>query len=151
MTVVVTNNNFTLLAMSTIGVPLYSARGLTQVLTPAPEAKPTPRRTINGELRWLGLTQMQKFDSTITCTDQEAPAFDGLWPGMSLIIDCVCELGYPIGGSPIRPVVSGSSRSNFDATYTYYRPQITFMVVDYQESNAEYQHDYQWQLNLREI
>jgi len=69
------DNSLTLLVMSTIGVPLYSARGLTQTLTPVSEAKPTPRRTINGELRWLGLTQMQKYESTISCTDQEAPAF----------------------------------------------------------------------------
>ena len=140
----------TLLIMSTIGVPWYSARGLTQTLTPVAEAKPAPRRTINGELRWLGLSQMQKYDSVISCSDQNAPRFDGIWPGMSVLVDCVCELSYATGGSPGRSVVSGSSRTTDDG-FTYYRPQISFMVVDYSESMDEYQHMYQWQLSLREI
>ncbi len=140
----------TLLVMNTIGVPLYASRGLTQTLTPAPEAKPTPRRTINGELRWIGLAQMQKYDSTITCTDQDAPSFDGVWPGMAVLINCVCELAYKTsGGSPGRTVVPGSSRVSGD--FTYYLPQIAFQVIDWSISNDEYKHDYQWQLSLREI
>lgn len=151
MSIDVVDNNWTLLVMSTIGVPLYSARGLTQTLTPVAEAKPTPRRTINGELRWLGLTQMQKYDSTITCTDQQAPAFDGVWPGMAVLVDCVQELGYlTAGGSPGRTVVPGSDLREV-GDFTYYRPQIAFMVIDFNQSMEEYKSDYQWQLMLREI
>lgn len=150
MSITVVDNNFTLLVMNTIGVPLYSARGLTQTLTPAAEAKPTPRRTVNGELRWLGLSQMRKYDSVITCTDQQAPAFNGVWPGMEVLVDCVCELAYKTsGGSPAYDVVSGSSYVVGD--FTYYRPQIAFMVTDWQQSTPEYTHDYEWQLSLREI
>lgn len=141
----------TLLIMSTIGVPLYSARGLTQTLSHADEAKPTPRRTINGTLRFLGLSSMRKFVSEITCTDQNAPAIDGLWEGMTIVVDCVCELAYKtVGGTPSRTVVSGSSRTTDDG-FTYYRPRITFMVVDIEEGMDEYAHEYAWKLSLKEV
>ncbi len=143
-------SDWVLLVMSPIGVPLYSARGLTQTLTPSPEAKPTPRRTINGELRWLGIPQMQKYDSTITCTDQDAPAFDGVWPGESILVNCIQELSYLTSvGAPGRTVVPGTSRTS--GSFTYYRPQLSFMVLDFSQNLDQYKHDYAWQLNLREI
>ena len=145
------DNNYTLLVMSPIGVPLYSARGLTQTLTPVSEAKPSPRRTINGELRWLGLTQMQKYESTITCTDQQSPALDGIWPGQAVLINCVCELAYRTGETAGRTVVPGTTPRSTPDGFVYYYPQIAFMVTDYNTSMEEYQHDYQWQLSLREI
>lgn len=139
----------TLLVMTPIGVPLYSARGLTQTLTPVPEAKPTPRRTVNGEARFPGSSQMRKYDSVITCTDQNAPPFGGLWPGDIVTVDCVVELSYKTaGGSPERTVVSGSSREVGD--FTIYRPRIEFMAVDFDQGKAEYPADYQWRLTLTE-
>lgn len=141
----------TLLVMNSIGVPLYSARGLTQTLTPVAAAKPSPRRTINGELRWIGLNQMRKYESTITCTDQNAPAIEGFWPGMVVVVDCVYELSYLTErGEPERTPVTGTERETDDG-FTYYRPQITFMVTDLSQSTAEYAHDYTWQLVLAEI
>ena len=141
----------TLLIMNTIGVPLYSARGLQQDITPVAEAKPQPRRTINGELRWLGLNQMRKYESTITCTDQQAPAFDGVWPGMAVLVNCVQELAFRTGESPHRTVVPGTTPRVTPDGFTYFRPQIAFMVVDYNTSMGEYAHLYQWKLTLREI
>jgi hypothetical protein len=140
----------TLLIMSGIGVPLYSARGLVQTLTPVQEVKPPPRRTVNGELVYLGLSQMRKYESIITCTDQHAPAFGGLWPGEVVLVNCVAELAYEniTGVGPERTVVPGSSREQ--GNFIYYRPQISFMVVDFAMGHAEYSHDYQWQLTLRE-
>jgi hypothetical protein len=144
------DNNYTLLVMNTIGVPLYSARGLTQSLTAVEESKPPPRRTVNGELVFLGLSQMRKYESTIQCRDQQAPAFGGLWPGMTVLVNCVCELAYATaGGIAERTVVPGSTYVVGD--FTYYRPQISFMVVDFNQDTDEYPHDYQWQLSLREI
>lgn len=144
-------NSLTLLVMSPIGVPLYSCRGLTQTLTPVSEAKPAPRRTINGELRWLGLSQMQKYESVISCTDQDAPAFDGIWPGQAVLVNCVCELAYVAGGSPGRTIVPGTTPRTTEDNFVYYYPQIAFMVVDYNTSMEEWARDYQWQLSLREI
>lgn len=144
-------NSITLLILSTIGVPLYSARGLTQTLTPVAEAKPNPRRTINGELRWLGLNQMQKYDSVITCTDQQTPALDGIWPGQAVLVNCVYELAYRSGESPGRTIVPGTTPRATEDGFVYYFPQIAFMVLDHNISRDEYQHMYQWQLTLREI
>lgn len=137
----------TLLIMTPIRVPLYSARGLTQTLTPCPDAKPTPMRTINGEARFLGGSQMRKYESVITCTDQNAPPFSGLWPGDLVTVQCVVELSYITdAGSPERTVVS----SRTVGAFTLYRPEIEFMVVDFNDSFQEYPHDHGWQLTLTE-
>lgn len=147
MPIEVVDNNYTLLIMTPIGVPLYSARGLTQTLTPVAEAKPTPVRTINGEVRFLGGSQMKKYDSTITCTDMNAPPFSGLWPGDLVMVQCVCELSYHTDtGVPERTVVS----SRTVGAFTLYRPEIEFMVVDFNDSYQEYQSLHGWQLTLTE-
>jgi len=148
MAITVTDNDFTLLIMTPIGVPLYSARGLTQTLTPIAEAKPAPRRTINGEARFIGGSQMRKYESTITCTDQQAPPFSGLWPGEEIVVQCVCELTYMTGGGPERGAVSGSVRT--EGGFTMYRPIMNFMVLDFDQSFEEYAHNYQWRLSLTE-
>lgn len=137
----------TLLVMTSIGVPLYAARGLSQTLTPVADAKPTPKRTINGEARFLGASQMRKYDSVISCTDVDAPPFGSVWPGDQLVIDCVCELAYKtVGGSAERTVVASRTIGNF----TYYRPRITFLVVDFEQDFEEYGCQYQWRLTLTE-
>jgi len=143
--------------MTTIGVPLYAARGLSQSLTPAAESKPPPRFTVNGELRHLGVSQMRRYDSVITCKDQDAPPFGGLWTGALILVDCVPELSYlTTTGSPVgedgwparREIISGSER--VVGLHTYYRIRSEFMVIDWSEGHDEYPHDYQWQLSLRE-
>jgi hypothetical protein len=137
----------TLLMMSPIGVPLYAARGLTQALTPVQEAKPPPRRTVNGEARFLGGNQMRKYQSTITCTDQHAPPFSGLWPGDTVVVDCVVELSYKtIGGTAERTVVSSREVGDF----TLYYPRIEFLVLDFDDAADEYKAEHIWRLMLTE-
>ena len=109
----------TLLVLTGVGVPSYSARGLTQTLEPI-EAAAQLRRSINGDLLDLSYGPFRKYKSTISCQDQEPPAFDGVWPGRVITVDCVAELSYPAGGSPTRPVVSGSART--EGTFVFYRP-----------------------------
>ena len=139
----------TLLIITPVGIPLYSARGLTQTLTPVPEAKPTPKRTVNGEARFLGGTQMRKYNSVITCTDVNAPPFGGLWPGDVVVVDCVAELVFKTAaGSPERLPVTDSLRTV--GAFSYYRPRITFLVVDFEESVQEYEAMYPWRLTLTE-
>lgn len=138
----------TLLIMTPVGVPLYSARGLTQTLTPVQEAKPAPMRTINGEARFIGGSQMRKYESIITCTDQNAPPFSGLWPGDVVVVQCVSELSYKTGGSAERAAVSGSSR--VVGGFTLYRPIIEFLVVNFDQAFQEYAAEYQWRLMLTE-
>jgi hypothetical protein len=134
----------TLLVISAAGVPPYSARGLTQVLEPI-DAATNLRRTVNGALQDLSATQLKKYKSTITCTDMDSPALDGVWPGTAVTIDCVTELSYlTSGGTPARSVVSGSSRA--DGDFTFYRPQLSMVVTGLQISLDEYGRAVAWQL-----
>jgi hypothetical protein len=138
----------TLLILSGIGVPLFSWRGLTQTLTPI-QAAVNLRRDINGTLFDLSRQQFQKYASKITVTDVNAPAFDGIWPGMQVTVHCVCELGYPTGGVPGRPVVPGSDY--VVGNFTYYRPILVMRVMNDPQQIAEWPGDYQTELDLEEV
>lgn len=139
----------TLLVISGPGMPPYAARGLTQTLDPV-SASGVVARTVNGGLINLSPSQMQKYKSTISCTDMDSPALDGIWPGQALTVDCVPELAYlTAGGSPERTVVPGSSR--VAGAWTWYRPRLEMMVVNYSERTDEYGAAVEWQLDLEEI
>jgi hypothetical protein len=139
----------TLLVISGPGMPTYAARGLTQTLDPV-DAAGAIARTVNGALINLSPSQMRKYRSTISGADCDAPAFDGVWPGAPVTVDCVSELGYlTAGGSPQRTVVTGSSRTA--GAWTYYRPRLNMMVMNYTASTDEYGAAVQWQLDLEEI
>ena len=139
----------TLLRLDPIGVPPYSARGITQTLQPIDGAAQLAR-TVNGTLTDMSDTNFRKFQSTISCTDQQQPALDGVWPGTILTVDCVIELSYKTsGGSPERTPVSGSSR--VEGASTFYRPQLSMMVVDYQTGVDEWGADANWSLSLEEV
>ncbi len=117
----------TLLVIAPIGLPVFAARGIKQTLNPISQAT-NIRRTVNGKPVSLAPPQFQKYASTITCDDMDSPALDGVWPGLELTIDCVCELCYLTqGGTPQRTVVDGSSRIEGD--YTWYRPRLDMMVA----------------------
>jgi hypothetical protein len=140
----------TLLVLSTpMGIPLYSARGLKQSLNVIRQAQQL-RRTVNGGLIDLSLSQFRKYASTISCTDQRAPAIDGIWPGQILTVSCVAELSYlTAGGSPQRTVVSGSSYTEGD--YTFYRPQLTMRVITPKTEMDEWKCSVGWALDLEEV
>ncbi|MGR9441697.1 hypothetical protein [Rhizobium leguminosarum] len=141
--------NETVLVLTGIGVAPYSARGLEQSLQPIDGAGQL-RRTINGTLVDLSETQLRKLTSTISGTDQLAPAVNGVWPGKVVTVDCIAELCYPTsGGSPDRSVVSGSSR--IEGAMTYYRPQLTMMVTDWQLKRDEYGAQVSWTLEIEEV
>lgn len=138
----------TILVLSGIGVPDYSARGLTQTLNPIDGAAQA-RRTINGELVDFSFDQFRKFTSTISCTDQQPPATDGVWPGQMVTVECVQELCYPDGGTPSRTPVSGSERTVNG--FTFYRPILFMMVMAFNQSTVEFGADVSWSMELEEI
>jgi hypothetical protein len=139
----------TLLVISGPGIADYSARGLTQSLDPV-DASAVLARTVNGVLIDLSPAQMRKYKSTISCSDTETPALDGVWPGMQLTVDCVTELGYlTAGNTPQRTVVSGSSR--VAGLWTYYRPRLEMRVTEYSVSRDEYGALTAWSLSLEEL
>jgi len=138
----------TLLELSGIGVSPYSARGLSQTLDPIAAASQL-RRTVNGNLKDLSAPQFRKYVSAISCNDQNAPALDGVWPGLELTVDCVATLSFKTGGTPQRPVVPGSLRT--EGEFTIYRPRLLMKVVSYSEQEDEWGAVISWTLNLEEV
>lgn len=137
----------TLLVLSGIGVPPYSARGLVQTLVPIAAAA-SMRRTVNGTLSDLSSPQFRKYSSVISCADQQPPAFEGVWPGLVVTVDCIAELAYlTMTDLPDRPVVASREESGF----TFYRPRLTMMVTGFQISRDEYGFVTSWTLGLEEV
>lgn len=137
----------TILRLEGMGVPPYSARGLTQSLEPIQGAGQV-RRTVNGTLVDFSGSQFRKYKSTISCNDQQAPALEGIWPGMTLTVYCVAELGYETStGGPSRPVAS----SRTDGDYTFYAPILEMKVMNFSETRDEYGSQVQWTLELEEV
>ncbi len=145
------NANNTLLVLYGLGQPLYSARGLSQTLTPIPGAT-NLARSINGDAMDLSYDQFRKYASTISCTDVETPSLDGIWPGMFVTVECVCELSYmSSGGTPERYAVSGSTRMDDGSGITFYRPILDMQIIGLDVNCDEYKDAYQWTLSLEEV
>ena len=139
----------TLLTISGGGLPPYSARGLSETFDDI-EAALYPRRTLNGTLRNLAPSQLQKVRLIITCTDQRAPKINGLRKGSIVTVNCATEIPYLTATeSPAHSVVSGSSRVEGD--YTYYRPSFSMMVMACPVTNAEWEASIGWEIELEEI
>ena len=139
----------TLLTLAGVGVPPYSARGLTQTLEPI-EASVQLRRTVNGALADLSYEPFRKYKSTISCQDQEPPAVDGVWPGQIVTVECVAELCFvTAGGSPARLAVEDSER--VEGAFTFYRPLLTMRVTGFSATRDEYGSAVSWQLQLEEV
>lgn len=140
----------TLLVISGLNLPPYAVRGITQTLTPI-QGQAQLRRTINGVLDDLSPSQFRKYASTITCTDQQTPALDGIWEGLFVTVDCVAELAYRTADSDIdmpgREVVA----SREEGDYTFYRPRLNMRVTRWQVTTDEYGAEVGWQLDLEEI
>jgi hypothetical protein len=139
----------TVLRLSGPGVSPYSARGLTQTLEPIAAAAAL-WRTIDGGYIDVSAPQFRKYASTISCSDQNAPAFDGVWPGQMLTVDCVSTLSYKTdGGSPVRSVVPDSSYEEGD--YTIYRPRLVMRVKNFTTQEDEWGATIAWTLELEEV
>lgn len=132
------------------GVPLYSARGLHQTLFPIQAAIVTPRRNVNGGLINIAPPQMRKYRSEINGHDLRSPALDGIWTGDIFTFECIAELAYlTVGGSPERPVVSGSVREEVD--WTYYRPILSMMIFNYSTEEDEWGRAVGWKMDAEEV
>jgi hypothetical protein len=118
----------TLLTLSAIGIPPYSARGLKQTLTPI-NAATQLRRTVNGALTDVADPLFRKYASIITGGDVDPPAVDMVWPG--------------------RTVVSGSQRTADG--FIFYRPNLTMKVISWNIADDEWPADVTWSLNLEEV
>ena len=138
----------TLLVLTGIGIPEFSARGLVEDLRPI-DAGDT-RRTVNAALVDVTDPLFQKYLLTITSSDQEAPAFDDKWKGSLVTVDALSRLAYvTAGGSPNRTVVPGSSVVN--GAFTSYRPRLSMMVLDFRLETDEWGAVVGWTLELEEV
>lgn len=139
----------TVLVISPIGVPPYSARGITETLAPI-EAAGSFERTVNGGLTSVGGEQFQKYRAEWSAEDMDAPAAAAVFPGATITVDCISELSYlTASGSPIRPVVPGSERVSGD--FTFYRPQLVMMITGFQVETDEWGAAVAWQLSAEEV
>lgn len=140
----------TLLRLSPISIPPYSARGIEQTLEHIEQAA-VLRRTVNGQLRNVAEEQFRRYRSTITCNDQQAPALSGVWPGRQLVVDCIVELSHEdaTDASAERTVVPGSTRTANG--FVFYRPRLTMLVVSYRTGLDEYGAACNWALELEEV
>lgn len=143
------SSEFTLLHLTGMNMPPYSARGLTQTLEPI-DAALNLDRTINGELDDNSFPQFRKYKTTITGKDQEPPALEGVWPGMIIFVDCISELCFVTAdGEALRPVVAGSQRT--EDAFTFYRPHLEMRVTGFSTSTDEWNADVAWTLTAEEI
>jgi hypothetical protein len=145
-------DNPTLLRLDPITVPPYSARGISEEFGLDGDAQLA--RTVNNTLIDLGDGTAEKYKLTITCTDQNMPALDGVRRGMVLTVDCATEFSYlTAGGSPSRTVASTTDdpATREDGAYTFYRPRLTMMVADYRLSFDEWGAACNWSLDLIEV
>lgn len=139
----------TLLRLAGVGVPPYSARGVTQTLAPIDEANDL-RRAIDGSLMDLSYAPFRKFKSTISCDDMDSPAVNGAWPGQVVTVECVTELAsaeYDMNFD--RPAVEGSIRQSGE--FYFYRPILTMMITNYEIKTDEYGAAVGWSMELEEV
>jgi hypothetical protein len=147
----VTDADFqTVLVLEGIGVPLYSTRFATQTLDPIGQAAVNTYRDVNGVLRSVAATQFRKYRSVITCTDMWPFAIGGTWPGQLVTVDCIAHLNYlTSSGSAEREVVSGSEREV--GLFTFYRPRLEMMVLNFTSAEDENRKDAPWSMELEEV
>jgi hypothetical protein len=139
----------TLLRIIGAGLPPYSARGLTQTLEPI-EPATYQRRDLNFKLHNLAHPRARLYRSTVTCTDRQPPAFDGLWPGMTVTVHCVKKLCRETDSDGLgRPAVPGSEVAA--GGFTRYRPELVMMVVSCPQSFEEWRAREGWEIELEEI
>jgi len=139
----------TLLVIYEVGQPLYASRGLTQTYQPIKQAL-QQSRSVNGVAMDLSAEQFRGLiDSEITCTDFQSPSLNGVKAGKIITVDCAFEYSYLTAtDSPAKSVVGGSTR--IQGAFTFYRPSIVFMVVDFSVGFEEYKSEYAWKLALTE-
>jgi hypothetical protein len=141
--------DMTVLDLSIIALEDGAARGLSQTLEPI-EAATSLRRTVNGTLVNIAAAQFKKYRSNISGSDQIPPAFDGVWPGDSVVVKCIAELAYlTSGGTPEKSVVAGSSRT--DGSTTFYRPQLTMRITNISTATREWDAAVAWSIDLEEV
>jgi len=147
----ITATNTTVLSLSGFNQSPYATRGLSQSVTPIPQAV-SLARTVNGALVNLAATQFQKFAFSISGNDVDPPAFDGLWPGQATTLQCLVEFAIEgsIGTAGFdRTPVTGSIRE--ESGFTFYRAEVACLVTGFSIERNEWGAATSWTLVLEEV
>jgi len=126
----------------------YAARGLTQTIRQIGDAS-NIKRTVIGTLVNATPPWFKQYSTTITCRDTNAPCLDDAFRGEVVEIHCAGEFNYPVGGSPHRAQVSGSSRQ--EGHIMFYRPILICMIKDIEPNFEEYEGYWSWRVEAEEV
>ena len=160
-----------------VGFPRLSSRDVTQTLSPIPQGE--MRRSVNGELCYVGTKYHHKYQSTVVCSDQNLPGLQQIWVGAIVDVQCVSTLwetltlGSQTGQKLSRAAVPGSLKivdeEGTPLDYTYeeghlmlplgedkkalvaYRPALEMRIKAFDFKEAEWEEGSQWRLFLEEI
>jgi hypothetical protein len=97
------SSRFTDLVISGVGLPDYAVRGVRQTISPVDHASRL-ERTVNGNLVNLGDPAFRKYKTTISGSDQEAPALGDVWPGRVVTVTSIVALASSDSMGPAGPV-----------------------------------------------
>jgi len=139
----------TLLRLTGLGIPPYSARGIVETLTPIDQQGFFARSITSGTLLNLGLSDLQKYRIRLEAEDIRPPAFEAMWRGTELEVELTTVLAVEGSAAPSKPYVEGSVEEADG--FTRYRPKLDVMVVDFSLQNDEWEALRRWSLTLEEI
>jgi hypothetical protein len=171
----------TLLTLSGIGFPPYSARGCQQTLELIQQ--PALHRTVNGQLIAVANPLFQKYRTIIEGADKHPPALDTLAIGHPVTAGCIQRLWQEVSAStaaaptPIRlgrPSVESSivvindarqpiaftqsdpqtitlTAPSMGKSYVGYCPILKTSLVDFHLAIDEWKHTSSWKLILEEV
>ncbi len=166
------------LKITGVGFPVLSCRDATQILSPIHHGE--MRRSVNGELCYVGTNRHHKYQSRVTCADQNLPGIQQVWVGAVVTVHCISPLWefFVLEGEEIkhrlsRPIVEGSllvkSADNTPLDFQWnegiltlpqgggervmvsYRPLLKMRIASFDFKEAEWQDGRFWQLGLEEI
>lgn len=139
----------TLLTLTGMGIPPYSARGIRESLTTIGEATHL-ERTVNGAILDLSPPQMRKYRLSLECEDINPPALNAVWPGkVTLTVEAITELSFVTAvGFPERTPVIDSTRT--EGLFTFFRPVLTMRVIAFSVDWDEWLAKVAWKLELEE-
>jgi hypothetical protein len=130
-------------------MPFYSARGMKQTLDPIGQSN-VQRTTVNAQRVNLALSKFKKYSSIISASDVRPPLREDVWPGRIVTVSCAYLLFYATsGGSPARTPVSGSQFT--EGNFTFYRPQIDFMIGQRSGAFDEWEAGLSWSVPMVEV
>lgn len=160
-----------------VGFPSLSCRDVTQTLTPIPQGE--LRRSVNGELCYVGTKRHHKYKSLVLCADQNLPGVQQLWVGATVLVQCVSTLwenavlGTETSHRLSRSAVPGSlevvAENGEPLAHSYddgvvalpggagekvmvsYRPILKMRITAFDFKEEEWADGTQWRLSLEEV